>query len=1671
MPVRAKARQAGLALVSDLSEESLGSFLLKASKKPKAGVEGVAELTRQQLLDVCSALGRLVEQALPAAIGGGDTGLEEDVPPCRDAVLKLHGAAVLSLELLARSQQSPPEQLLNVAIMLHDGVLISTLHPALQKLQVEMQDAVARLCCAWWERQLPGNDMLVARTIPYVLLRAVQSLDHSRTSMVHACYVIRDALELLDFDDETIDDTKRMLLLAAMHPAFLREAEGRRFIAGLFRLQPQLTCELCAIVRNQIPSGQRFALEAYGDILFRAWRDTVGPCAAEVEAELQSLMQAAIQASTPALAAALRAVLDGLHSQKSLEKRLNPTLVRLYDPILPRAFAAANAEVRRNAVNLLVAAFPIIDPEAPAEENNTRLTQQLALLIDTLADPCPAVREAGVEGCCRCLKFFWEIIPAATSAKIISEMTSKLAFDGSSRAVRVSVLRGLRKLVDSQHAQPVLKKALPSISALLHDTDPGVREALADLLVAVSSSRSLHFWGVVPPEELLEVIAADSAPAVARKIARMLVPSYFPNAREGSARLGALLRSKPEAGLSFCRNLVARFYPSDPRVNKPHGASSTEFTASVPLEEILQFASDLAAHLLATVQRLGSPPAAQQPQQQPKRAKPAAARGKAGKKRAKKKAPEAADGAEEDGDAGEQQQAAVVAGADGGVGAGGAQADDDEDVVLQDASAETEEGWLAILEGLATIVQGLSAAVVHAEACGAAELAAALPAETLAQLLQAAEEQLCRPKAVKLALQIVAELHFTPGAQAVRATLFERLAAGALPGCKPASGEEREVMQLDGHRGPQGHDAGVLSEVLKTLATGTNGPKLVALLLAALGARQPLPLRKPVTSKKAAKAAAKERGNGGDEERDALEQLLGGSSGGGGGRIGLDGHGRSGEDGEDDMICVVCKRAQPADTMLLCDGCDAPCHTHCLRPALQEIPEDSWFCWRCESQLQAVSLPPAAAGRCVALLLQTEVGRELLCGHQDFGAIIQAMHQLAEAEAEELVRLAQAGASDEADSAPAAEDVPDEGAAASSSHDDRVTLLGDPWGALSRYCRAALHRALWFLQSPQQQQQQQLQPDDDGGEDEGPSVLPTPRRKRRGKRAAAEPDTTEKPARSGGAMEAEGGEVEEAGGGGGGGEEQSPLVGFCEIVPTLEFAVHVCGTLAELALAHPSCLSARLAVLQSSQGALRVLHVVHHTDILDVNGQYVATVSCMATAQAALAQALLAGLQQAQDDGGGAGGGGGVACCVSAHLHVLLGLAQQMHEAVRKLPAAAAEGDGGGEAGGAGGGGCGGAATPAPARDRTAEEEEEQGLGCEGVDGEPSASAAGSELVEAGGDMRQQQQQQQGLPPPDVALERLLVSLVTILGQTAVGPLVKGQVRAAVAFLMGELLASNREAASGGWLATLCKLTGEALSTDPRVAEELQEALQAQEADGAAEGGTAADREDGGAAGGAAPRAVRRRVKGGQDAAAAVTAAVNARQQAAAAKLADLLQRENPAIGTLALVLVRVCVARKVHGHAMLLLARLAGRTLAPAATQPQEAAGGLTALGATALLILCMAACPDAECAAAPQNGRQPAGRGRGTGASSGRCGALAKEAAAQAARAETEAAARALDVLRRAMGQQQKQRVAATGDPADEDGGDEEAAGLPSGLLQARLLAQQLVCGFAGAGAAAER
>lgn len=50
---------------------------------------------------------------------------------------------------------------------------------------------------------------------------------------------------------------------------------------------------------------------------------------------------------------------------------------------------------------------------------------------------------------------------------------------------------------------------------------------------------------------------------------------------------------------------------------------------------------------------------------------------------------------------------------------------------------------------------------------------------------------------------------------------------------------------------------------------------------------------------------------------------------------------------EEASPCPICLRSDQEDVLLLCDGCDAPYHTHCVE--LDRVPNGEWFCMECAS--------------------------------------------------------------------------------------------------------------------------------------------------------------------------------------------------------------------------------------------------------------------------------------------------------------------------------------------------------------------------------------------------------------------------------------------------------------------------------------------------------------------------------------------------------------------------------------------------------------------------------------------------------------------------------------------------------------------------------------------------
>ncbi|XP_047284122.1 bromodomain adjacent to zinc finger domain protein 2A isoform X18 [Homo sapiens] len=50
------------------------------------------------------------------------------------------------------------------------------------------------------------------------------------------------------------------------------------------------------------------------------------------------------------------------------------------------------------------------------------------------------------------------------------------------------------------------------------------------------------------------------------------------------------------------------------------------------------------------------------------------------------------------------------------------------------------------------------------------------------------------------------------------------------------------------------------------------------------------------------------------------------------------------------VTCLVCRKGDNDEFLLLCDGCDRGCHIYCHRPKMEAVPEGDWFCTVCLAQ-------------------------------------------------------------------------------------------------------------------------------------------------------------------------------------------------------------------------------------------------------------------------------------------------------------------------------------------------------------------------------------------------------------------------------------------------------------------------------------------------------------------------------------------------------------------------------------------------------------------------------------------------------------------------------------------------------------------------------------------------
>ncbi|TYK12815.1 ARM repeat superfamily protein, putative isoform 1 [Cucumis melo var. makuwa] len=373
---------------------------------------------------------------------------------------------------------------------------------------------IANLCEEWWKEDLPGRESLISQSLPFLLSR---SLTLKKKVDVHKVYMLREAFSLFDYEDESIEDLKLLLVRCVIAPLYLKTEDGRRFVAYTFGLSRQLLKEALAVIRSQIPFGRKSMLEAYGDIVFRAWRNSEENTRAEIEnGFLQGLVEGAIHARTSAFGASIRRVLGGFINQRTVEG-VEKLLFRLTEPVIFRSLQVANSNVRQNSLHLLLDVFPLENPDATKELKDTLLDRQFFLIEKLLMDESPDVRVVAVE-------------------------------------VRLSTLNGVIYLFGNPQSHEILKVILPRLGHLMLDNALLVRVALADLLLLIRDVRDFQFNKVVSLDVLLTVLAHDQ-PIISQKITRLLMPSYFPtkvSIEEACSRCITLIRRSPMAGARFC---------------------------------------------------------------------------------------------------------------------------------------------------------------------------------------------------------------------------------------------------------------------------------------------------------------------------------------------------------------------------------------------------------------------------------------------------------------------------------------------------------------------------------------------------------------------------------------------------------------------------------------------------------------------------------------------------------------------------------------------------------------------------------------------------------------------------------------------------------------------------------------------------------------------------------------------------------------------------------------------------------------------------------------------------------------------------------------------------------------------------------------------------------------
>lgn len=499
----------------------------------------------------------------------------DEVERQREAHLSTLRGGIEIVWLYVKDRKKPPTpRFTDVIVDLHD-ILLSI--PA-----NSCQNQISKICEWLWSTSDQRRDAIAPQTLLYLLMRSFG--DESRVAdeqtkpsrpggtatNIRRVYAMRKALCVLDLSasDSGSSTIRKLLMRCSSSAPYLRVDEGRKYLAHLLTLE-DIQEDIYEALINQLTSVRKTMANMFGTVILLAWKVQRSDWLAD---KLMNTSERAICAGVEPFASNLKTVLSSFHANKRVTG-VDLLLNRIYGPVLYRNLLVANPIVRRNAVTIMADAFPIHDPGALVEDIQRSIDFQCSKLFELLTDPSPIVRRATVQGTCKLLGLYWEIVPPVFAKKMIDFITSKLAFDSSSAQVRLAVFEGLEFLVDNHLTHEMLAVVLPRLSSLIHETVERVRISFLDLLLSVKAKRmrSLRYFDIVSIDELFLRLPRDS-PVVATKIMSLLLTSYFPLERKGkSAEEIAASQTRACLSMLSTNREAARYFYKHVNLHVPPG--------------------------------------------------------------------------------------------------------------------------------------------------------------------------------------------------------------------------------------------------------------------------------------------------------------------------------------------------------------------------------------------------------------------------------------------------------------------------------------------------------------------------------------------------------------------------------------------------------------------------------------------------------------------------------------------------------------------------------------------------------------------------------------------------------------------------------------------------------------------------------------------------------------------------------------------------------------------------------------------------------------------------------------------------------------------------------------------------------------------------------------------